>query len=262
MKIENLVVVKIGGSTLGQHDTTLTDQVELQKRGIPLVVIHGGGKIITEWLAKQGAPTQFVKGERVTDQTGLEVVTAVLAGLVNKDLVSTLNASGGRAVGLSGADGSLLLGQIKNPELGFVGQPAGVNSDLLITLIKAGYLPLVSSISLNMERPAQKGPLLLNVNADLAAGEIAAAMGARKLVFLTDVAGIMDASGNLISHLNPQQAEALTASGAASGGMIPKIRAGIRALAGTGVTRIIDGRRPHALLNEIERPEGGTTITL
>jgi acetylglutamate kinase len=260
MKIENLLVVKIGGSTLGQHDTTMTDLVELQKRGVPLVVIHGGGKIITEWLTKLGVPTKFVQGERVTDQSGLEVVTAVLAGLVNKDLVATLNAGGGRAVGLSGADGALLEGQIKNPDLGYVGQPVKVNNDLLITLIKAGYIPLISSISLNMDRQAGTGPLLLNVNADAAAGEIAASLGAQKLIFLTDIAGILDANGKVISKMNARQAEALTAAGTASGGMIPKIRAGIRALAAVEITRIIDGRQPHALLNEIERAEGGTSL--
>ena len=110
MKIKNLLVVKIGGSTLGQHDTTMSDLVALQKRGVPVVVIHGGGKIITEWLTKQSAPTKFVNGERVTDKIGLDVVTAVLAGLVNKELVATLMASGGKAMGLSGVDGALIQG--------------------------------------------------------------------------------------------------------------------------------------------------------
>jgi acetylglutamate kinase len=259
MKIENLLVVKIGGSTLGQNDTTMTDLVELQKRGVPVIVVHGGGKIITEWLNKLGAPTHFFQGERVTDKVGLEVVTAVLAGLVNKSLVSTLIGGGGRALGLSGIDGALLLGQIKNYDLGYVGQPVKVNTELLNTLLNAGYMPVISSISLNIEpKPGQ--PLSLNVNADTAAGEIAAAMLAPKLIFLTDVAGICDASGQVISRLSVAEAEALTQSGTASGGMIPKIRAGIRALDGSFSTRIIDGRQPHALLNEIEKSEGGTTL--
>jgi acetylglutamate kinase len=166
-------------------------------------------------------------------------VTAVLAGLVNKDLVATLIASGGRAIGLSGVDGGLLEGKIKNPDLGYVGNPVKVNNELLITLLEAGYLPVISSISLN----------------------IAASLKAQKLIFLTDIAGILDTSGQVIAKLNAQEAEALTAAGTASGGMIPKIRAGIRALEGTKATRIIDGRQPHALLNEIDKAEGGTSIT-
>ncbi len=260
MKIDNLLVVKIGGSTLGQHDTTLTDLVELQKRGVPVIVIHGGGKIITEWLVKQGAPSRFFQGERITDKTGLEIVTAVLAGLVNKDLVATLAASGGRAIGLSGVDGALLQGKLKNPDLGYVGNPVKVNNELLVMLLQAGYMPVISPISLNMDQKPGQGPLILNTNADTAAGEIAASMGARKLVFLTDIAGIMDASGQVIAELSVQEAEALTASGTASGGMIPKIRAGIRALENCQSTRIIDGRQPHALLNEIDKSEGGTSI--
>jgi acetylglutamate kinase len=239
----------------------MTDLVELQKRGVPVIVIHGGGKIITEWLAKQGAPSRFFQGERITDKIGLDVVTAVLAGLVNKDLVATLIASGGRAIGLSGVDGGLLEGKIKNPDLGYVGNPVKVNNELLITLLEAGYLPVISSISLNIEMKPGHGPLLLNVNADTAAGEIAASLKAQKLIFLTDIAGILDTSGQVIAKLNAQEAEALTAAGTASGGMIPKIRAGIRALEGTKATRIIDGRQPHALLNEIDKAEGGTSIT-
>ncbi|HSW57018.1 MAG TPA: acetylglutamate kinase, partial [Dehalococcoidales bacterium] len=187
---ENLLVVKIGGSTLGQHDTTMADLVELQKRGIPVIVVHGGGKIITEWLGKQGAPTQFVQGERVTDKAGLEVVTAVLAGLVNKELTAALLALGGKAIGMSGVDGALLEGQVRNPALGFVGSPVKVNNELLSTLLNAGYMPVISSIGLNIERK-QGQPHLLNINADTAAGEIAASMQARKLVFLTDITGIL-----------------------------------------------------------------------
>ncbi len=258
--MKNLLVVKIGGSTLGQHDTTMEDLVGLQNKGVPVVVVHGGGKIVTDWLSKQGAATQFVQGERVTDKVGLDVVTAVLAGLVNKDLVATLNALGGRAIGISGVDGSLLQGKIKNPDLGYVGTLTNVNTGLLEVLLKAGYMPVVSSISINQSEKPGKSPLLLNVNADTAAGEIAAAMRAEKLVFLTDIAGVCDKSGNVLAKLTVAEAEALTASGVASGGMIPKIRAGIRALDNGKTTRIIDGRQPHALLHELEAAEGGTTI--
>jgi acetylglutamate kinase len=254
------ILVKIGGSTLGQHDTTLADLVSLQKRGVILVVVHGGGKIISEWLAKLGASTQFVQGERVTDAVGLEVVTAVLSGLVNKDLVGSIVHMGGRAVGLSGVDGGLLQGVIKDPKLGYIGSLTKVDVLPIQTQIASGYIPVISSVSLNMAEKQPGGPLLLNVNADTAAGEIAAAMGAEKLIFLTDVAGICEKSGALISRLTTEEAEEVIISGVASGGMVPKIRAGIRALTTVGSVRIIDGRRSHALLEEIDRSEGGTTI--
>ena len=238
----------------------MEDLVELQRRGVPVVVVHGGGKVVTDWLAKQGAGTRFIQGERVTDQVGLEVVTAVLAGLVNKELVASLTKLGGKAAGISGVDGALLQGKVKNPDLGYVGITVGVNSELLKTLIKGGFIPVVSPISYNCSGEQDCMPLLLNVNADTVAGDIAAEMDADKLVFLTDIAGVCDKSEQVLAKLTPKEAEALMASGVASGGMIPKIRAGIRALERCKVTRIIDGRQPHALLKEIEDSEGGTTI--
>jgi acetylglutamate kinase len=256
----NRIVLKIGGSTLGQHDTTLEDIVALQKRGVEVVVIHGGGKIITDWLGKLGAATEFVQGERVTDKAGLEVATAVLAGLVNKQLVSSLIRAGGRAIGLSGVDGALIQGQIKEARLGYVGEVTHVEAAVLETLLKAGYLPVVSSIGLSPEGTPNGGPLMLNINADVAAGEVAATLGADKLIFLTDVAGVCDRAGRVIAGLSVQEAEEAIASGVASGGMIPKIRAGIRALQAAGSVKIIDGREAHALIKEIERGEGGTTI--
>jgi acetylglutamate kinase len=145
--------------------------------------------------------------------------------------------------------------------LGYVGTLVKVDSEPLYALLKAGYTPVVSSISINTLERANNVPLLLNVNADTAAGEIAAAMSADKLVFLTDIAGICDKSGQVLSPITVQQAESLITSGVASGGMIPKIRAGIRSLDNCNMVRIIDGRQPHALLREIESSEGGTSIT-
>jgi acetylglutamate kinase len=258
--LNKIIVVKIGGSTLGQHDTTLEDLVVLQKRGVKVVVVHGGGKIITEWLTKQGAPTKFVQGERVTDKIGLEVVTAVLCGLVNKQLVSELVISGGKAVGLSGVDGSLLEAKIKNREQGYIGQVIKVNIGILYTLLRDGYIPVISSVSLNALEKSSDDPSLLNVNADTAAGEIAAALGAEELIFLTDIEGICNKSGQVIPKMNTSEAEASITSGVASGGMIPKIRAGIRALSNSKEIRIIDGRQSHALLNEFDNKRGGTTI--
>ncbi len=258
--MDKVIVVKIGGATLGSHDTTIEDIVELQKRGKAMVVVHGGGKVITDWLAKQGVPTRFVQGERVTDEPTLEVVTAVLAGLVNKDIVASINALNGRAVGISGVDGAVIEGRIAEPEKGYVGAVTRVNTALLEALLSSGFVPVVAPVGFNpFERPT-KTPATLNFNADIVAGEIAAAMETERLIFLTDVAGINDRSGKVLPRLSPAEAEALIASGIASGGMIPKVKACLRALSNTSTTCIIDGRQPHALLKEIEKEGGGTVI--
>jgi len=238
----------------------MEDMVELQQQGKSLVVVHGGGKLITEWLTKQGISSSFVQGERVTDQATLEVVISVLAGLVNKEMVATINGLGGQAVGVSGVDGTLIEGRIRDKEMGYVGAVAKVNTALLEALLESGFMPVVAPVGLNSsDRPADAPPTL-NFNADVVAGEIAAAIGAERLIFLTDVAGICDQSGKLLPQLSPGEAEALMASGVASGGMIPKIKACLRALSNTLTTCIIDGRQPHALLREIEGEGGGTTI--
>ncbi len=253
-------MVKIGGATLGSHDTTIEDLVYLQKQGKLLVVVHGGAKVVTEWLSRQGIATRFVDGERVTDRAMLEMVTAVLGGLVNKEIVATINNLGGRAVGISGVDGALIQSRIKNDEMGYMGKVVKVDLALVEALLKSGFTPVVSPVSLHSFGRTKKAPPILNINGDPVAGEVAAAIGAEKLIFLTDVIGVCDASGRLLPKLSPDEAEALVASGVASGGMVPKIKACLRALAGTATTRIIDGRQPHALLKEVEGGGGGTTI--
>ncbi|MFQ5997543.1 MAG: acetylglutamate kinase [Dehalococcoidales bacterium] len=258
--MNKVMVIKIGGATLGSHDTTIEDIVHLQKQGRLLVVVHGGGKLITEWLGRHGVDTKFVRGERVTDKATLEVATAVLAGLVNKEIAAEINNLGGRAVGISGVDGALIQSKVKNMELGYVGEMVKVDVGLLEALLTAGYVPVISPIGLHFFDRAEEAPQMLNINADLVAGDIAAAIGAERLIFLTDVAGISDQSGKLLSRLSSSEAEALVVSGVASGGMIPKIKACVRALATTAATSIIDGREPHALLREIEEKGGGTTI--
>ena len=258
--MNKITVVKLGGATLGSHDTALEDMVGLQRQGKSLVVVHGGGKLITEWLTKQNISSRFVRGERVTDRATLEVVTAVLAGLVNKEIVAAISNLGGRAVGISGVDGALIEGRIGDKEKGYVGALARVNTALLEALLKSGFIPVVAPVGLNsFDRPANAPPTL-NFNADIVAGEIAAAIIAERLIFLTDVEGITDQSGEVLPQLSPGEAEALVASGVASGGMIPKIKACLRALSNTSTTCIIDGRQPHALLREIEGAGGGTTI--
>ncbi len=259
---KRIIVVKIGGSTLGTHDTTLEDLVELQQHGESLVVVHGGARVTSEWLARLGIPTSFVNGLRVTDAETLKVVAAALGGLVNKELVVAIQALGGRAVSLSGCDGNLLRASIKSPELGYVGEIAAVDPTPLKLLLDAGYMPVVSPVSFGS---VEGQTMLLNVNGDTAAGEIAAALAAEKLIFLTDVDGIHDGSGKAIPRLNLAEARDMLASGAASGGMVPKIEASLRALTTTQVVRIIDGKTSHALLDDItgqarQTKSGGTTI--
>lgn len=254
------LAIKIGGSTFGSGDTTVEDLVALQRRGIPMVVVHGGAQTVSGWLNRLNISTSFVRGLRVTDLETLKVVTAVLAGLVNKELVAAIWNLGGKAVGISGADGGLIQAKDKNPELGYTGEELEVNVALLETLIKADYIPVVSPISLNVSQKLRQNTNLLNVNGDTVVGEIAAALNAEKLIFLTDVPGLYDSSKMLIRRLSPADATELINSGVASGGMDAKIEACLAALTKVQVARIIDGRVPHALLNEIEGKGDGTTI--
>jgi acetylglutamate kinase len=258
--MERAIVVKLGGSTLGSHDTTLEDLVTLQQRGRRLVVIHGGGNVVSEWLRRLDIPFTFVRGTRVTDAKTLEVVVAILAGLVNKELVASIESLGGRAVGLTGIDGALFEAEIKNAEMGYVGEVAKVNTTLLQALLEAGFIPVIAPLGLQSPPRTQENKFMLNLNGDTVAGEIAAALAAEKLIFLTDVAGIRDSSGQLVRRLSPEEAKALVTTGVASGGMIPKVEACLRALTAVPVTRIIDGRLPHALLREIEGQGDGTTV--
>lgn len=258
--LDKVIVIKIGGSVSGSSDTTIEDVVSLQRQSRPVIIVHGGGNLITEWLKKQGIAARFVQGERVTDEATLQVVIAVLAGLANKEIVAIINAAGGQAIGISGVDGCLIQGKIKDKELGYVGAVTKVNPAPLEALVKAGYIPVVSPVSTTSPEKPGEVPQIVNINGDPVAGEIAIAIGAERLIFLTDVVGVCDHSGNLLPRLSVSEAEALIASGVASGGMIPKIKACVRALSRTSIARIIDGRQPHALLKEIGGEGGGTTI--
>ncbi|MBM4452156.1 MAG: acetylglutamate kinase [Chloroflexi bacterium] len=255
------IVIKIGGSTFGKSDTTIEDLVTLQKRGLPTVVVHGGANTVTDWLSRLNIPTSFVRGLRVTDIESLKVVTAILAGLVNKELVADIWKLGGKAVGLSGADGGLIEAKNRTPELGYTGEHLQVDSSLLKTLLKAGYIPVIAPISLGRLENSNNNMSLLNVNGDTAAGAIAASLGAEKLIFLTDVPGICDSSKQLVRKLTAEGAREMIASGVASGGMNAKVEACLIAIDKVAVTRIIDGRVPHALINEIDGKADGTTIT-
>ncbi len=260
MSESRILVVKIGGSTLGSHDTTLKDLVALQGQGWRTVVVHGGGAAISEWLKLHDTPTRFVRGLRVTDAASLRVVVAVLGGLINKELVAAINALGGQAIGLSGADGALIRVSPLDPELGYVGQIERVDGEMLTRLLDGGYLPVVAPLGLLW---ADDGPRnqIMNINADTVAGEMALALGARWLVFLTDVPGIAGRDGRSLARLPGREAAALVEEGVVSGGMIPKVEACLRAATGATRTAIIDGRLPHALLAAVERGElAGTTI--
>ncbi|MDD5397495.1 MAG: acetylglutamate kinase [Dehalococcoidia bacterium] len=255
-----IIVVKIGGSTLGQNDTTLEDLVTLQKKRVPVVVVHGGGNAVTDWLGKLHISTRFVQGLRVTDEDTLMVVTAVLAGLINKELVSEITRRGGKAVGISGADGAIVVGKNRSRELGLTAEELTVNSRLLKVLLNNGYMPVIAPVCINALAGDRDDNNLLNVNGDTIAAEIAAALDAGKLIFLTDVPGIYDDSRQVITHIDVGKARNMIENGTASGGMVAKLEAGVIAARKVSLTRIIDGRVEHALIDEIEGKGKGTTI--
>ena len=254
------IVVKIGGSTLGSHDTTLHDLAALQRRGVSAVVVHGGGKIISDWMAKQGVRPRFERGLRVTDEPSLDIVVAVLTGLINKNLVASMVELGASAMGISGADDGMLRAEIRNPALGLVGSVASVNTTPIDAVLKAGCIPVIAPVALKISAGAGASHTLLNINADTAAGEIAAALGASRLVFLTDVQGVLDTSRRLIPRLTERQAQGLINSNVAAGGMIPKLEACLTALRAGGVSHIVDGRKPSALMDAVAGETLGTRV--
>ncbi|MFB2922263.1 MULTISPECIES: acetylglutamate kinase [Aerosakkonema] len=247
------VVVKYGGAAMKDSslkDKVIRDIVFLSCVGLRPIVVHGGGPEINSWLDKLGIEPQFKNGLRVTDAATMDVVEMVLVGRVNKEIVALINQAGGLAVGLCGKDGNLIKARPEGQEgIGFVGEVNAVNTKLVESLVKSGYIPVISSVA------ADETGQAYNINADTIAGELAAALGAEKLILLTDTAGILtnykDPS-TLIAKLDIQEARNLIASGVVSGGMIPKVSCCVRSLAqGVRATHIIDGRIPHALLLEI-----------
>ncbi len=251
-------VVKYGGAVMQDEQLKMMiaqDVVLLRKIGIDMVVVHGGGKEITNIAEKLGIETKFVNGQRYTDEKMRDVVQMVLAGSINKDIVRRINIHGGRGVGLSGIDANLIKVKKASEELGFVGDVTEVNNSVLKSILKEGYLPVIAPIGFD-----NKG-IVYNVNADIAAGPIAASLNAEKLVYVTDIEGVK-ADGNLLPHLTKSQAEEYIHKGIISGGMIPKVESALSALeSGVNKVHIIDGRVPHALLLEIFTKEGiGTEI--
>lgn len=253
-----VTVVKVGGSTWDSRDAALDDLVALQKDAWPLVVVHGGGSLISRWLEAHGVESTFVGGLRRTDEKALPVVVAVLAGLVNKEIVAGVNGLGGRAIGLSGADCELIRAR-RIPELGFVGEIESVRSEMLLPLLEVGYMPVVAPIAIECV-DGEPRPQLLNVNADTVAGEVAAAVRAEFLVFLTDVPGVLDSEGRVVERVPPEQAATMTDAGTIGGGMLPKVEACLRAAAAGATALIVDGRQPSALKAALEGRVAGTRV--
>ena len=259
-----VVVVKFGGNAMSTEGDDLADFAGdvalLLAVGIRVVVVHGGGPQIGALLARLGKETAFVDGLRVTDAETLEVARMVLVGSVNRDLVGALNLAGARAVGLSGEDARTITASARSPELGFVGDVASVDPQLLEQLLDDGTVPVVATIGVDASGQAY------NINADTAAGAVAAALGAEKLVYLTDVEGVRrDAAdpASLASVLTADELDGLVASGAVHTGMIPKATSCTDAVrAGVGQAHVLDGRIPHVLLLEIFTRAGvGTMVT-
>ncbi len=257
---DNTTVVKIGGSTLGSHDTTLEDLITLQSEDHRLVVVHGGGKTISDWMERQGVRPRFVNGLRVTDLASLDIVVAVLTGLINKSLVASINSRGGKAIGLSGADGSMVQASIANPELGYVGKIEKINPDPIYAALSAGYIPVIAPVGYDPSRKPDEEGSLLNINADTVAGYISSALKAKRMVFLTDVEGVLDSSRRLISRITQRQAHSLVRSNVIGGGMLPKIEACLEAIEGGAISQIIDGRELRALKNLLSGENLGTRI--
>ena len=257
---DGTIVVKIGGSTLGEHDTTLKDVVELRTEGYNLVVVHGGGKTISDWMAAQKIRPVFRDGLRVTDEDSLRIVVATLGGLINKQLVAEMRALGANAMGMSGADGGMLECAVKDPNLGYVGEVVSVNTLPISSALESGFIPVIAPVGICASDDPEFGNSLLNVNADTAAGQIARSLRAERMVFMTDVEGVLDRRHRLIPRLTPQHAKILSASGAISGGMIPKIEACLSALVNGSSSHIIDGRIPGALRRSLNGESVGTRV--
>lgn len=258
-----VVVIKYGGNAMVNEelkDSVMRDIVLLSLIGVKVVLVHGGGPEITEMLNKIGKKSEFLNGLRVTDKETVDIVQMVLAGKVNKSLVSLIENKGGSAIGLSGMDGHLITATVKNPKLGFVGEITEVNVRPILDVLDKGYIPVVSTVGCDAEGNAY------NINADTAAAKIAGELKAESLISMTDIAGILankEDPNTLIPVIHSSEAPQLIHNGTINGGMIPKVECCMNALR-WGVNRvfIIDGRIPHAILIEMLTNEGIGTMFL
>jgi acetylglutamate kinase len=258
----HILVIKVGGAAgaAADLDALLEDVVLLRFVGMRPVIVHGGGSEISAWQERMGIETKFVNGLRVTDAPTMEIAKMVLTGKVGPDIVSRIHTLGAGAIGLSGEDGPTLLVRPRTDsggaDLGFVGDVAQVNGEPIMAILDQGRIPVMASIGLGYDGQAY------NVNADTVAAELAVALHASKLILMTDVEGVRDSDGTLISKLDAAQANVLLANGVIRDGMIPKVAAAIRATEGGSATHIIDARVPHALLLELLTEQGvGTMLT-
>ncbi|OWJ74751.1 acetylglutamate kinase [Haematobacter genomosp. 1] len=254
-----IVVVKFGGNAMGDDEAMAEfarDIVLMRQVGVNPVVVHGGGPQINDLLKRLGIESRFVRGKRVTDKATVEVVEMVLSGLVNKRIVQAINDEGGRAVGLSGKDDDLMVCVADDPELGFVGRPVEMNVQVLQDLFAAGIIPVVAPVATGTDDNET-----FNVNGDTAAGAIAAALKADRLLLLTDVSGVKDANGNVLTQLSPEDVKRMTEEGVISGGMIPKTQTALEAIeGGVRAAVILDGRQPNACLLELFTEHGAGTL--
>ena len=254
-----IVVVKFGGNAMGDQAAMAEfarDIVLMRQVGVNPVVVHGGGPMINDLLARLGIKSEFVRGKRVTDKATVEVVEMVLTGLVNKRIVQAIMDEGGRAVGLSGKDDDLMVCEADDPELGFVGKPVEMNVQVLRDLFSAGIIPVVAPVATGMADNET-----FNVNGDTAAGAIAGALRADRLLLLTDVAGVKNAAGEVMTQLTPEDVRRMTDEGVIAGGMIPKTETALAALdQGVRAVVILDGRVPNACLLELFTDQGAGSM--
>ena len=256
-----IVVVKYGGNAMVSdqlRQQVMEDVVLLWLVGVKVVLVHGGGPEISDMMQRLGKKPQFVDGLRVTDQETVDIVQMVLAGKVNKTLVKLLEVKGGKAMGISGMDGGLIQARMRNPDLGYVGSITGVNIDPIMDLLEKGYIPVVSTLGCDAEGNTY------NINGDTAAAYIAGALGAERLIMMTDIAGVLRDKNDpttLIPELSISEAVQLFEENVIAGGMIPKVECCIDAIH-RGVHRVIimDGRVPHSILMEILTDEGADTM--
>lgn len=251
--MSDLIVVKLGGTTLAEQRPVLEEVAALARRA-PVAVVHGGGKRLSEWLARLGVQSRFENGLRLTDEATVEVAVAVLGGLVNAELVAALRGMGADAVGLTGVDGDLFVGE-RVTKLGLVAHVSGIRRALLDALLASGFLPVVAPLA------RDESGRICNVNADDAAAGLAGGARARQLVLLTDVDGVRGADGRRFEALSVAQAEELIAGGVITGGMVPKVRAGLAAVqAGTAEAVIAQGSAPDAVARALADRTFGTRL--
>ena len=253
-----VIVIKLGGHAMTDSDamTNFAQDIVLMKQcNLNPIIVHGGGPAINNFLGKMNIKTNFLNGKRVTDKESIPLIEMVLSGSVNKNIVSAINSQGGKAVGLSGKDANLMICEPDNPKLGFVGNPTQVNPEILRNFLESTFIPIVAPIGVGADGQTY------NVNADTAAGAIAAALSADRLLLLTDVDGVKNKNGEILTKLSIEDVKKLIENGTISKGMIPKAETAIKALEdGVRAAVILDGRTPNACLLELFTDYGAGTL--